>query len=193
MSALSVGYGCSIKPARGTGNFNLKFWFVWQPAQIHIHVQMRLAGTSLCQRCLLPDEIPGAPNSLYYASVLRRTVQTSCQTLERLFLITKRKTNCLVTAEFCVRNQTPLFDGKIFLSNALLIFQPSKWWNQTARQIHTLTILRTNSLLASCPVFPDRMFSYNSPAKTSRLKRRAASGDSIEAALALLEIIGTSA
>ena len=105
----------------------------------------------------------------------------------------KKKTNCLVTAEFCVRNQTPLFDGKIFLSNALLIFKPSKWWNQTARQIHTRTILRTNSLLASCPVFPDRMFSYNSPAKTSRLKRRAASGDSIEAALALLEIIGTSA
>ena len=121
MSALSVGYGCSIKPARGTRNFNLKFWFVWQPAQIHIHVQMRLAGTSLCQRCLLLDEIPSAPNSLYYASVLRRTVQTSCQTLERLFLSQKEK-NCLVTAEFCVRNQTPLFDGKIFLSNALLIF-----------------------------------------------------------------------
>ena len=105
----------------------------------------------------------------------------------------KKKTNCLVTAEFCVRNQTPLFDGKIFLSTALLIFPPTKWWNQTARQIHTLTILRTNSLLASCPVFPDRMFSYNSPAKTSRSKRRAASEDSIEAALALLEIIGTSA
>ena len=69
----------------------------------------------------------------------------------------------------------------------------AEWWNQTARQIHTLTILRTNSLLASCPVFPDRMFSYNSPAKTSRSKRRAASEDSIEAALALLEIIGTSA
>ena len=50
---------------------------------------MRLAGTSLCQRCLLPVKIPSAPNSLYYASVLRRTVQTSCQTLERLFLSPK--------------------------------------------------------------------------------------------------------
>jgi hypothetical protein len=39
----------------------------------------------------LPDEIPSAPNSLYYASVLRRTVQTSCQTLERLFLSQKEK------------------------------------------------------------------------------------------------------
>ncbi|MCC2243108.1 hypothetical protein LKD47_12545, partial [Roseburia sp. CLA-AA-H204] len=54
-------------------------------------LKMRLAGTSLCQRCLLPDEIPSAPNSLYYASVLRRTVQTSCQTLERLFLSQKEK------------------------------------------------------------------------------------------------------
>ena len=89
--------------------------------QIHIHVHLHLTGTSLCRCCLETDEIPSAPNSLYYASVLRRTVQTSCQTLERLFLSQKEK-NCLVTAEFCVRNQTPLFDGKIFLSNALLIF-----------------------------------------------------------------------
>ena len=69
----------------------------------------------------------------------------------------------------------------------------AEWWNQPGRQSYTLTILRTNSLLASCPVFPDRMFSYNSPAKTSRSKRCAASEDNIEAALALLEIIGTSA
>ena len=70
MSALSVGYGCSIKPARGTRNFNLKFWFVWQPVQIHIHVHMPLAGTSLCQRCRMPDEIPSATNRLYQASLL---------------------------------------------------------------------------------------------------------------------------
>ena len=67
MSALSVGYGCSIKPARGTRNFNLKFWFVWQPAQIHIHVHMRLAGTSLCRRCLEAGKILSAPNSPYHA------------------------------------------------------------------------------------------------------------------------------
>ena len=105
----------------------------------------------------------------------------------------KKKNKLLSNCGILCQEPAPLFDGKIFLSNALLIFPPTKWWNQTARQIHTLTILRTNSLLASCPVFPDRMFSYNSPAKTSRSKRRAASEDSIEAALALLEIIGTSA
>ena len=39
-----------------------------QPAQIHIHVQLRLAGTSLCQRCQKTDEILSAPNSPYHAS-----------------------------------------------------------------------------------------------------------------------------
>ena len=72
IAALSVESRCHIKPARGTGNFNLKFWFVWQPAQIHIHVQMRLAGTSLCQRCLLSDEIPSAPSRLYNVLVADR-------------------------------------------------------------------------------------------------------------------------
>ena len=76
---------------KGHWEFRYNAKFIWQPAQIHIHVQLCLAGTSLYQRCLLPDEIPSAPNSLYYASVLRRTVQTSCQTLERLFLSQKEK------------------------------------------------------------------------------------------------------
>ena len=59
---------------KGHWEFRHTFSFAWQPAQIHIHVQLCLAGTSLYQRCLLPDEIPSAPNSPYQASVLRRTV-----------------------------------------------------------------------------------------------------------------------
>ena len=70
---------------KGHREFRHKYTFFWQPAQIHIHVQLCLAGTSLYQRCLLPDEIPSAPNSPYQASVLRRTVQLFWQTLERLF------------------------------------------------------------------------------------------------------------
>ena len=63
ISALSAGCGCGIRPVRGTRNFGRQNIFVRQPVQIHIHVHMHLAGTSMCQRCLLPDEIPSAPNS----------------------------------------------------------------------------------------------------------------------------------
>ena len=38
-----------------------------QPAPIHIHVQLRLAGTSLCRRCLEAGKILSAPNSPYHA------------------------------------------------------------------------------------------------------------------------------
>ena len=63
ISGLFSEPGCSIRTARGTKNFDFIFIFFWQPVQIHIHVHMHLAGTSMCQRCLLPDEIPSAPNS----------------------------------------------------------------------------------------------------------------------------------
>ena len=76
---------------KGHWEFRYHLNFIWQPAQIHIHVQLCLAGTSLYQRCPLPDEIPSAPNSPYQASVLRRTVQIDCQTLERRFLQAKAK------------------------------------------------------------------------------------------------------
>ena len=36
---------------------------------------MCLAGTSLCQRCQMPDKIPSAPSSSSNASVLRQTAQ----------------------------------------------------------------------------------------------------------------------
>ena len=59
---------------KGHWEFRYNAKFIWQPAQIHILVQLCLAGTSMYQRCLLPDEIPSAPNSPYQASALRRTV-----------------------------------------------------------------------------------------------------------------------
>ena len=61
--AISVWFvecGCDIRAAGGTKNFGLLFSFFRQPAQIHIHVHMCLAGTSLCQRCQMPDKILAA-------------------------------------------------------------------------------------------------------------------------------------
>ena len=51
---LSVGSGCELESARAHKNFDIVFDFGWQPAQIHIRVQLRLTGTSLCQCCRLP-------------------------------------------------------------------------------------------------------------------------------------------
>ena len=65
---------------KGHWEFCYRINSIRQPAQIHIHVQLCLAGTSLYQRCLLPDEIPSAPNSPYQASALRRSVPIFCQT-----------------------------------------------------------------------------------------------------------------
>ena len=54
------------KACKGHWEFRYNYNFIWQPAQIHIHVQLHLAGTSLYQRCPLPDEIPSAPNRHLY-------------------------------------------------------------------------------------------------------------------------------
>ena len=56
------------KACKGHWEFRIIHHIIWQPAQIHIHVQLRLAGTSLCQRCQRTDEILSAPNSSYHAS-----------------------------------------------------------------------------------------------------------------------------
>ena len=76
---------CAVRQKRMPHNVCKGHWefrhnsdFIWQPAHIHIHVQMCLAGTSLYQRCLLPDKIPSTPNSPYQASVLCRTVPIFC-------------------------------------------------------------------------------------------------------------------
>ena len=58
------------KACKGHWEFWIIHHIIWQPAQIHIHVQMRLAGTSLCQRCRISDEILSAPNRPYHASVV---------------------------------------------------------------------------------------------------------------------------
>ena len=41
-----------------------------QPAQIHIHVHLRLAGTSLYRRCLFPNEFHKSLTALPHASVI---------------------------------------------------------------------------------------------------------------------------
>lgn len=68
LAALSIDYKCNIMPARGTKNFDIAIVYSGKPAPIHIHVQLRLAGTSLCRRCLEAGKILSAPNSPYHAS-----------------------------------------------------------------------------------------------------------------------------
>jgi len=80
---LSVEGRCHLMSARGTGNFDILFI---SSGNRHKFTSMCLAGTSLYQRCLLPDEIPSAPNSPYQASALRRSVPIFCQTWKRRFL-----------------------------------------------------------------------------------------------------------
>ena len=41
---------------KGHRGFRYALLFVWQPAQIHIHVQLCLAGTSLYQRCQIKNK-----------------------------------------------------------------------------------------------------------------------------------------
>ena len=69
------------KGCKGHREFRHNYTFFWQPAQIHIHVQLHLAGTSLYQRCLLPDEIPSAPNSLYHVSQVKEAGFAPASTL----------------------------------------------------------------------------------------------------------------
>ena len=113
-TVLSAGYGCHISPARGTREFRFAICPVWHPAQIHIHVHLCLAGTSLYQRCLLPDEIPSAPNSPYQASVLRRTVELSMSNIGKTVFITKRKPRILELWYF-VAKENPLRISEIRL------------------------------------------------------------------------------
>ena len=102
---------------KGHWEFRHTFSFIWQPAQIHIHVQLCLAGTSLYQRCLLPDEIPGAPNSPYQASVLWRTVSRFCSNMEKTVFIVKRKTNHLERWYFIIRKTVSWNATKFFWRN----------------------------------------------------------------------------
>ena len=44
------------KACKGHWEFRYNYNFIWQPAQIHIHVQLHLAGTSLYQRCQIKNK-----------------------------------------------------------------------------------------------------------------------------------------
>ena len=110
------------KACKGHWEFRYHLNFIWQPAQIHIHVQMCLAGTSLYQRCPLPDEIPGAPNSPYQASVLWRTVSRFCSNMEKTVFIVKRKTNHLERWYFIIRKTVSWNTAKLLYRQLLSPF-----------------------------------------------------------------------
>ena len=77
---------------KGHWEFRYTFHFIWQPAQIHIHVQLCLAGTSMYQRCRVAKGILRVPNrrcSRYPHAGRQNAVYS--QTLERLFIIKERK------------------------------------------------------------------------------------------------------
>lgn len=80
------------KACKGRWKFRHNSIFIWQPAQIHIHVQLCLAGTSMYQRCRVAKGILRVPNrrcSRYPHAGRQNAVY--CQTLERLFIIKERK------------------------------------------------------------------------------------------------------
>ena len=99
-TALSVGCGCNIKPARGTGNFDLhfvrsgnrrKFTSMFRCASL-AHPCASVAGWQTKFQVPL--------TALLHASACRRTGGISCQTLERLANLQKK--NALVrTTAFC--------------------------------------------------------------------------------------------
>lgn len=72
-------------------------------------LKMCLAGTSLCQRCLLPDEIPSAPSKHHKVSAFRRTIQCFLSNIGKTVLIVKRKTCVLELRHFKVNQILFLF------------------------------------------------------------------------------------
>ena len=77
---------------KGHWEFRYNAKFIWQLAQIHILVQLCLAGTSMYQRCRVAKGILRVPNrrcSRYPHAGRQNAVY--CQTLERLLIIKERK------------------------------------------------------------------------------------------------------
>ena len=83
------------KACKGHWEFRFTFHSFWQPAQIHIHVQLAPRWHVLCQRCRMPGEIPSAPNRLYQASALWRPVALSLLNIGKTGFIATSKTNIL--------------------------------------------------------------------------------------------------
>ena len=120
-TASSVGDGCQMMLGRGTKNFGMIIYIVRQPVHIRIHAQMHLAGTSLCQRCLLPDEIPSAPSKHHKVSAFRRTIQCFLSNIGKTVLIVKRKTCVLELQHFKVNQILFLFQWFIDVFSPLPI------------------------------------------------------------------------
>ena len=97
------------------------YWLFRQPVHIRIHAQMHLAGTSLCQRCLLPDEIPSAPSKHHKVSAFRRTMQCFLSNIGKTVLIVKRKTCVLEIRHFKVNQILFLFQWFIDVFSPLPI------------------------------------------------------------------------
>ena len=88
---------------KGHWEFRHHAIFIWQPAQIHILVQLCLAGTSMYQRCRVIKGILRVPNrhrSRYPHAGRQKAVY--CQTLERLLIIKERKILPVEVPDSCI-------------------------------------------------------------------------------------------
>ena len=107
IAALSVEGRCHIMPARDTGNFDIICNRIWQPAQIHILVQLCLAGASVHQRCLLPDEIPSVPKQPLSGICISTNRVALLTNIGKTVFITTRKTRILEPWHF-IAEDNPL-------------------------------------------------------------------------------------
>ena len=80
---------------KGHWEFRYHINFIRQPAQIHIHVQLCLAGTSLYQRCLFPDEIPSVPKQPLSGICISTNRVALLTNIGKTVFITTRKTRIL--------------------------------------------------------------------------------------------------
>ena len=87
------------KACKGHWEFRYHLNFIWQPAQIHIHVQLCLAGTSLYQRCLVADEILSAPNKPIHVSAGSEPCNVSVKHWKDC-IYRKKENICLRTSAF---------------------------------------------------------------------------------------------
>ena len=94
------------KACKGHWEFRYNYNFIWQPAQIHIHVQLHLAGTSLYQRCLVADEILSAPNKPIHVSAGSEPCNVSVKHWKDC-IYRKKENICLRTSAFQRLKQMP--------------------------------------------------------------------------------------
>ena len=107
---------------KGHWEFRYNAKFIWQPAQIHILVQLCLAGTSLYQRCLVADEILSAPNKPIHVSAGSEPCNVSVKHWKDC-IYRKKENICLRTSVFqwaskCL--QTKAFPIQTFSPSSLM-------------------------------------------------------------------------